>query len=256
MICMARAILNQYLVLLRRYYVDTCFSFLSTYLFFYFLFLTIRGVTVGTPLFDKAIENIVIGFFIFFLGSNVFSGLAWGLASEAQQGTLEQLSMSPFGLTKILLTKVFISILFQFFFSVAFLYLMMTTSGIILDIRWLELMPILFFTLAGVLGLGLFMGGLVLVFKKIRSIFQFFHFVFIGVVMVPLSTSVMLKFFPLSWGAYLMRKIILENKSILHLEVPDMIFLVANSICYLCVGILVFRLCERIARDRGLLSHY
>ena len=37
MICMARAILNQYLVLLRRYYVDTCFSFLSTYLFFYFL---------------------------------------------------------------------------------------------------------------------------------------------------------------------------------------------------------------------------
>lgn len=99
------------------------------------------------------------------------------------------------------------------------------------------------------------MAGLALVFKRVQAFFQILQFAFVPLFFLP-AEKWWAKVLPLSLGSRLIRKVMAEGKSLLALPALDLFVLLGTAAFYLGLGLCVFALCERVAKDRGLLAHY
>lgn len=253
---MAKAMFKRYGIELRRYYVNTVSTLISVYLIFLLIFLGLQAFAGGRAEFGDTTAGLVVGFMVWFLAVFAYSELSWVLMQEAQQGTLEQLSMSPLGLKRVLIGRLSASLVFDFAIMFLFLFLMMFTTGKWLNLNLLSILPLLLVTIASVLGIGFIMGGLALVFKRIQQSFQILQFIFVALVAAPIHTFPFVKFLPLSWGTHLISQSMIGGESITQMSLPDLLLLVGNSVFYFTLGLLAFSHFENVARDRGLLGHY
>lgn len=178
------------------------------------------------------------------------------LIREARWGTLEQLYMSPEGFGWISFFQVLSSFSFFFLANVGFLYLMMVTIGRFLHLRLASTLPILVLTLSGVAGIGYFLGGLTLVFKRVESFLQIVQFAFLALVMFPLESFPLMKYFPLAYGADLLREVMIHGKTLSQFPPGDLVFLALNSGIYFAIGFGAFKYFESVAKRKGLLGHY
>jgi ABC-2 type transport system permease protein len=184
------------------------------------------------------------------------SSLTFELVQEAQLGTLEQLGMSPFGLVRVLFARVMSQLGTFFGIILLLLVLMMAVTG-----RWLRMepastLPILVLTILGVEGMGFMLGGLAIVFKRIQQALQAWQILVLALIAAPVNRLPFTKYLPLTWGATLLRRVMVDGESLTSMPVGDVLFLVVNSVGYFALGVLVFRRFERVARERGLLGHY
>jgi ABC-2 type transport system permease protein len=133
---------------------------------------------------------------------------------------------------------------------------MMLTTGRYLHIDILSLLPLFVFTIAAPYGMGFMAGGIALIFKQIRALFQIVQFVFIGFIAAPVAKLAILKILPLSLGTSLIRRVMAEGISITDIPATDLGLLALNGAFYFGFGFFIFKICEKIARKRGLLGHY
>ncbi len=251
-----RTLFKQTVIGLRRYKFDTLTGMITLFMFFLALFFGAKALGAGAPKFGNALEGLVVGYAVWALAMFTYSSMSDELVREAQQGTLEQLAMSPLGLRKVLMGKVLAGLVWQFVMITAITTLMMASSGKWLHIDALSIFPLALLTMAPIVGLGLIMGGLAVVFKKVQSALQILHMGFIACIAVPLSLVPALKFAPLAWGNRLIGKVMIDGESLLSLPAGDVWFLVMHATAYLVFGLVIFKYFERIARYRGLLGHY
>lgn len=241
---------------LRRYAFDTLSGVVSIYGFFVVIFFGARIFGGDRPGFGETLEGVVVSYAVWALTMLALGSLTFELTQEAQQGTLEQLGMSPFGLAPVLVARVLTSIVVYFGIWVALFVVMMATTGRWLNVDVVSTLPLIVVTVLGVLGLGFLLGGLAVVFKRIQQALQVWQILVIGLVVVPPDEVVVVKYLPLAWGTHLLRRVMVEDASIVDLSAGDLLFLVANSAFYFVGGIFVFKRFERAARERGLLGHY
>lgn len=244
------------LIELRRYGFEMVSGIATIYGFFLVIFFGARIFGGDRPGFGETLEGVVVSYAVWALTVLALGALTFELTQEAQQGTLEQLGMSSFGLVQVLVARVLTSLLVYFAVWSVLLIAMMATSG-----RWLHLdvvtvVPLLAATLLGVVGLGFVLGGLAVVFKRVQNALQVWQVLVIGLVVVPPDEVAVVKFFPLSWGSHLLRDAMVRETSIFAMGAGDLGFLALNSAFYFFGGLAVFAAFERIARDRGLLGHY
>ncbi|MFN3346305.1 MAG: ABC transporter permease [Candidatus Bipolaricaulaceae bacterium] len=250
------AILIRFLLELKRYPLNTLSSLFTLYLVFLLLFAGARYAQgFGISPFGEGLEALVVGYLMWIFALIAYSDLAWGIMREAQQGTLEQLYMCPFGFRFVSISAVLASFLVSFIFSGALLLLMMATTGKFLRLPLGTLVPLLFLTLAPIYGIGFLTAGLALVFKRVQAFFQILQFAFVPLLFLPGETW-WSKALPLSLGSRLVREAMVEGKGLFALAALDLLILLAQAAFYLGLGLAVFSLCERIAKDRGLLAHY
>jgi len=186
---------------------------------------------------------------------SAYSDLSWSIMREAQQGTLEQLYMCPFGFRFVSFAWIVSSFLTTFVFSGTLLFLMMVTTGKYLRLPIGTLLPLAFLTVAPIYGIGFVMAGLALVFKRIQAFFQILQFVFVFFLFIP-PDSWWVKTLPLSLGTRLIGKAMTEGQSLWDLPPLDLFVLLGVAAFYLGLGLLIFSFCERTGKDRGLLAHY
>lgn len=253
---MTKAMFKRYGIELRRYYVNTVSTLASVYLIFLLIFLGLRAFAGGGADFGDTTSGLVVGFMVWFLAVFAYSELSWVLMQEAQQGTLEQLSMSPLGLKRVLIGRLAASLVFDVAIMFLFLLLMMLTTGKWLSLNLASVLPLLLVTVMGVFGIGFIMGGLALVFKRIQQSFQILQFIFVALVAAPVQAFPLVKFLPLSWGTHLINRAMIGGESIAQMPLADLLLLAGNSVFYFTLGLLVFGYFEKVARDRGLLGHY
>jgi len=241
---------------LRRYAFDTLSGVVSIYGFFVVIFFGARIFGGDRPGFGDTLEGVVVSYAVWALTMLALGSLTFELTQEAQQGTLEQLGMSPFGLAPVLVARALTSIVVYFGIWVALFVVMMATTGRWLNVDVVSTLPLVVVTVLGVLGLGFLLGGLAVVFKRIQQALQVWQILVIGLVVVPPDEVVVVKYLPLAWGTHLLRRVMVDDASIFDLSAGDLLFLVANSAFYFVGGIFVFKRFERAARERGLLGHY
>ncbi len=250
------ALLIRFLIEIKRYPFNTLSSLFTLYLVFLLLFAGAKYAQgFGISPFGEGLEALVVGYLVWIFALIAYSDLAWEIMREAQQGTLEQLYMCPLGFRFVSISWVLASFLVSCIFSGALLLLMMGTTGRFLRLPLGTLIPLLFLTLAPVYGIGFLMAGLALVFKRVQAFFQILQFVFVPLLFLPGETW-WSKALPLSLGSRLIRAAMVEGQSLLTLPARDLGILVATAAFYFGLGLAVFSLCERIAKDRGLLAHY
>ena len=250
-----RTMFKQTFLQLRRYLFDSISGVVTLYLFFLALFYGVKAIASG-PGIGGTLDSIVVRYLMWTLAVFAYFSMAETLVQEAQQGTLEQLAMSPLGLGKVLFGRALSGLVWQTTMIVMLLTAMMASSGKWLHIDVGSIVPIMLLTVAGPLGISFVMGGLAIVFKRVQSTLQIVQMLFIAFLALPLERFPALKFGPLTWGSRLLERVMVNKDSLLTIPAPDLLFLVLHSVAYLLLGLAAFRYFELLARRRGLLGHY
>ncbi len=241
---------------LKRYVFDTISSLVTMYIVFIVIFFGVRGIggmaiTEGTTL-----EGILVGYLLWALAIMAYSELSWDLNNEAQMGTLEQLYVSPIGFKWINAYSMLSNLLFQFVFSGLLLVLILISTGKYLNLDIISILPIFILALGSAYGIGFAVGGLALIFKRVRSFFQIVQIIFVAFIAVPAEQFPPIVFMPLSKANYLLRRIMVDGLHIGELESGDLLLVIITSTVYMTLGLLAFAKCEKIAKKKGLLGHY
>jgi ABC-2 type transport system permease protein len=252
-----RALLKMRYIYLKRYYFDTLSMIITMFLIFLLIFYGAMALLGGTPADSgDTLEGIIVGFMVWTFAIIAYSNLSWGMIEEAQQGTLEQLYMSPLGFGWVTIFRTVASFLINALMVIVVLLLMMASTGKWLNLDVLSLTPLILLTVAGAYGIGFFMGGLALVFKRVQSAIQILQFVLVIFIAAPFGWTPFMRFLPLSLGTRLIGTVMIGELSLFDLPPGDVLFLIGNSVFYFGLGFLLFKFFENIARDRGLLGHY
>jgi ABC-2 type transport system permease protein len=251
-----QALLRMSLIEQRRYMFNSVVRMVTVYAFFLMLFMGAR-VTLGASAgFGGTLSSLVVGMLVFMMAQRAYQDHSTRLNGEAMQGTLEQLAMSRVGLAQVLVYNMMVMTIVQLCFNAVFLVLMMATTGQWLHLDLLSIVPLLLLATLSVHGVGMAMGGLTLLFKRVGATAAIFQYVFLMLVAVPVEKFPAFAYLPLSYGSGLIRRVMVDGQSLYRMPAGDVLFLLANSAAYFAAGLLIFKLCERIARDRGALGHY
>jgi len=224
------------------------------YVFFVVVFFGGRSL-VGATITDS-LPGIIVGFFLLTMASIAYSKTSWDLIHEAQWGTLEQLFMSPFGFDVVVIVKSVVNVIVTFGYGAIILGLMMATSGRILSLDVVTILPVSVLSITTTVGIGYALGGLALVYKRIESTFQIVQFAFLGFIALPVEGSFWLKLLPLTLGTSLLERAMGDGSRLWELDSGDLTLLCIKAVVYLLVGYVLFRYGSRRARAEGTLGHY
>ena len=251
-----KTVLKKEFIEMKNYLFNTLFGMISIYLIFIFMFFGIKFISPSTVKFGNTIEGLIIGYFIWLSSIFGYSDMSWGIMEEARAGTLEQLSMTPFGLHRVLIYRIISTFLLTFLYTIPMLFLMMITTGKFLHIDLLTVLPLILFTILPSFGLGFTMSGLGLIFKRLQASFQILQFVFIAFLIAPSDKIFAFKFLPFSLGVRLISQNMIHKIKILEMNHLDLIILVIVGFFYFFAGFYIFKVFEKIAKKKGVLGHY
>ncbi|MBU9723730.1 MULTISPECIES: ABC transporter permease [Bacillaceae] len=240
---------------LKRYLPNTIAMIFTFYIIFLGMFFGIQ--IVGDPSTQDAnIQYVIVNYIFWFLAMMIINSVGWQITGEAMRGTLEQLSMSPMGIWKIMMMRLVASTIINFTIIVVLLYSSMLTTGQWLNIDVVSLMPILILTLISMFGLGFIIAGISIILKQVEAFLQILQFILAGLTFVPLTVAPFLAYFPFVKGVDLVRSIMIDGTTLSQIGTGDFLILGFNAVFYLLLGLVFFIYCERFAMKKGLLSHY
>lgn len=243
-------------IIFKRYLINSIGSMLTLYVMFLLLFGGFQGIRGLAGLESSTADGIVVSYVLWFFMFTTYQDVANTLCSEARQGTLEQLYMSVHGFGWVMGAKVVASFCINLILVAVLLGAATFTTGVTLNLDLLSLFPVLIGTLLGSLGLGLVIGGLTLLFKRIDSYTQMVQFILIALVAIPAENVLGMRLLPGSYGAALIRGIMIDGKNLLQLGLGNVGFIFLVGLVHLSLGYAVYKVCERKAMIQGTLGHY
>lgn len=237
---------------MRQYWVETVIGLLFLSGIFLALFF---GIKIFVQDGDNAIslDGLMMGYIIFTFYSGAYNGVPETLADYTQKGFLEQLYMTPFGFSWILMARVLATLFVSTLATIVLSYFAMAVSGNWIDLNFIILMPLLFLAAPSIIGIGLIVGGLTLVYKRLGIISNLAMLGIIGLISVPALPLSAASFLPLAPGADLARLVILENQS---LQLDHLLIVALNSAFYLALGMIFYKRFERMAKKKNLIGQY
>jgi len=242
------------LIELRRYAFDTVFSLGGVLLLFLLLFYGARGLGGPNLSNGQTLTSLVAGFITFGVVIQSYSAIAGWMTQEATLGTLEQLAMSPYGLLRVLLAEFVASFGYQLIVVLAMSTVVQAATGRWLHLDLVAIAPVLVVLLLQVLGCGLLLGGLALVFKRVTALVNLMQFGFVALIAAPVHTYAWMKWMPVALASDVLRQITVSRAQLADISAGTWLLLLAvTSIC-LAAGVVVFRQMEDLARDRGLIG--
>ncbi|MBW4441028.1 MAG: ABC transporter permease [Plectolyngbya sp. WJT66-NPBG17] len=224
---------------------------------FYGLFLSVGYIAGGSVRFGDRLDAVIVGYVLWSLVIFIMNGINATLQREAQVGTLEQLFISPFNVTKILLLRAVSDLILQSGLITLVLFIIMALTG-----RWLAFSPALILPLISVVlgayGLAFAIGSLALIFKTVQQIAGILNFSLLFVLTIPTETWTGLQRYlgyliPMTTGAGVMRDL-MARQATLNWVSLGAAFL--NGVVYFAIGLTLFRWSERETKRRGKLGGY
>ena len=223
---------------------------------FFFALMFYGGTLVAGPAFSESIEGLIVGYFLWTLSLGAYSGIMNDIQSEASWGTLERHFMTPFGFGPVVFAKAVAIVFRTFATSAVVLAVMLLITGTSLDLNLLTVLPVATLTIVGALGLGLVMGGLGVLYKRISNVANLLQFGFIGLISAPVFDIPWARYLPLAQGSAMLQRAMRDGVRLWEFEPAAIAVLVGTSVLYLALGYAVFGLTTRRARRLGVLGDY
>lgn len=224
--------------------------------FFYMLFLGTKFMAGPGAQFGDRLDAIVVGYVVWILMMHTYSGMATDLQSERSMGTIEQLMMSPPSFSTILLARSMADVLFSLVLTTVVGGLIMFLTGAHLQLSPLMVLPVATVIMSSA-GLGFIVGSLVFIFKQVRSLQMIFQFALLFGIMAPIEAwggwgQVVGALVPVAPGASALRMLLVQG----HFDLTMSLLALVNGVFYLALGLAIFRLLERKAKKKGMVSHF
>lgn len=245
-------------VQLRRYPTEMLSELIVIVLVFYGLFLG-ASYMAGRAVLGGRLSDIIVGYALWTLSMMSVGTMGWTIANEAQNGTLEQVFLSPYGAAVILLLRNAASVVISLLFTVLTLFSVMTITGHYLMISPLDIVPGLLM-ITSATGLGFLVASVTILMKRSQQLLNLLQFVLLFLIMSPTATltgpwrwlAIVAPFSPI---VALLRSMMTKGGALIGTG-NWLLWSIVNAVLWLLAGLLVFRLAQNKARRRGNLSHY
>lgn len=240
-----------------RYPLQAASGLILTLILFMTLLAGIRYVAGPMSQFGDRLDTMIVGYVLWNTLVFAMGEIASGLEGEGRIGTLEQLFLSPMSGVRIFLTRALAGQTVVLTMNVVILGILLLVTGTSLHFPIALFLP-LATAVGACYGIGLMLGSLALVYKRVAPIIQMSQFALIALVMVPFETwqpTSANPFFllPLVPSAALLRDLMARGEA---LDLFVFAMAVGNAALFLGIGALLFRVAERTAKRQGLLATY
>jgi len=248
------AMLKKEIILMRRYFVNSLGGIITIYMIFMLIFWGYKGIAgAGVSLGDN-MDNLVVSYVTWLMLMMAYQSVPHTVLQEAQEGTLEQLYMSPLGFVTLGSFKLISGVIVDMTIVAVMLFLTMATTGTTLNIDILSLLPLMILSIVGVSGLGFFFGGITLLFKRIQSYLQIIQFALIA--LVAANPNSVFRWFPATLPAHWIRQVMVKDQNLSAVPGWDWLTMLASAALWVTVGVTVFKICEAKAQSKGTLGHF
>lgn len=227
----------------------------------YFVFISL---VIGDGALDRErLPATLLGFIIWFYAAIGINNMSRNLMEEAQTGTLEQMYMTPVPTAVIMLGRSFASLVVSTSMVVFIGICLMLAMGIRLPLQ-LEAIPVFLITMVGLFGLGFLIAGATLLFKQtsqlanlVENFIMFLTGVLVPVQNLPAWLELVSRFLPTTYGILLLRRIVLEDYSLMSAWADGSLQgLALNAAGYFVIGWVLFKWSERVAKNQGSMGQY
>lgn len=203
--------------------------------------------------FVPAQSSLALGFVLWSSASAAYGGVASETADEVRGRTLEHLCLVARPLWLVLLLRCALQIVGALLGTLVLLQVTFWIVGRPLATPALPLLTILLLAAPSLVGLGLVISGLSVVFKQAEAVNAVMLLGVIALVGMPAYPANALALLPFSHAA---AWIIAEQDALTLVgQGPRLLFVAGNAALYLGAGLLAFAACYRAARRRGTLGH-
>lgn len=197
--------------------------------------------------------SLALGFVLWNFASACYNGVSSEAAEEMRGRTLEQLCIVARPLVNVLLARCAVQLLAALLGSLVMLHVAFWLVGRPVEVSLAPMLVILAAAAPSLVGMGLIIGGLAVVFKQVEAINAIMLLgviVLIGVPAYPINLFALLPF------SHAAAWVIVEQQGLtLAAHEASLALVLANSAFYFALGLVVFRSGYRIARDRGTIGH-
>ncbi|MBC7546091.1 MAG: ABC transporter permease [Candidatus Sericytochromatia bacterium] len=232
-------------------------------LMMYYGFSAIGGAGGSSlPGFHEGQMGRLLGLLITYIAINGINNTCELLGDEVQTGTLEQAALSPPPLLVIMLMRdlaSFVEMLVRFALVLA---IAMLITGLQFHLNIPAFILLLTLMYLGTEGIGLILGGAALLYKRVGTLAQFAVMLVFGLAILPLESlpgwvKGFVENFPFTKALVLLRQVGVQGVPLSQLFADGSVASLAlNTTIYLGLGMLVFSIAERKARQLGTLNQY
>src|SRR5215210_1056562 len=240
----------------RRYPLQTFSGILTVLVIFISLFTGAQYLAGSASVSHDRQGSLVLGLVLWNLLILSLSEISRGIQAEAQIGTLEHLFLASQSLLRVMLFRAFSSQVLFLAMNSVILVIVSLTSRTTLSASPAIMLPILAALLA-TNGIGLALGALALLWKRIGAAVGLVQFLVVSLVVPPfeqlISKSLLpwTNLLPLAPAARALRSVMARQEM---LGWTDVVTVLANGCVYFLLGVFVFRLSDKLVRERGALA--
>jgi len=238
--------------LLRRYLLNSVMQVVAFFLMFALLFF--GGRQFAPTVVEDSLGGLIVGFFVWTMAAQAYNRISKQVETEAKWGTLEQLYMSPFGIERVVFANSLFFIFGSLGFGMVVLGLMVAISDTTLSIP-LGVVPLGLATVFPVIGMGLALGGLSLIYKKIGAITGLMQLFLVGFISLPLEASPVVAALPLTLGTRMIETT-MRAGTVAAVSPTMAAALAVKLVVYLALGFGGLHYLQGVARRRGVLGQY
>lgn len=240
-----------------RYPLQAASGLLLTLILFMTLLAGIRYVAGPMSQFGDRLDTMIVGYVLWNTLVFAMGEIASGVEGEGRIGTLEQLFLSPLSGTRIFLVRALAGQTVVLVLNLGILGILLLVTGTRLHFPAALLLP-LATAVSACYGIGLSLGALALVYKRVAPIIQMSQFALIALIMVPFETwhaGSANPFFllPLVPSAALLRDLMARGQA---LDPFVLAVAAANAAVFLSLGAVLFHVAERAVKRQGMLGSY
>lgn len=237
---------------MRQYWFETLSGLIMICAVFIGLFYGMKSFVVESQS-DGTLDGLLFGFLMWSFASQAYHSITRSIIDDTQKGYIEQLFLCPGGFMSVMFARVLVEMAYGMIFVTCLAYITMALTGNWLTINFVYFYAIMLLAAPSLIGLGLLISGLALVFKRVETVGALFTFAFMGLVAVDALPFNLFSMLPFTPGSSLARDIVLEGQA---LDLQHLLILVVNSVFYLGVGLVTFTVFEKIAKKRNLIGQY
>lgn len=252
---------------IRRYPFEIIASSLIFAFIFIVTYMMARGLIsgVGIDLANKQIQhnvaNMFIGYIVWMFAFFIMASIPGSITRDVSSGLLEQTFLSPLPAGILILFRAVgqtVASILPIIITGIFMALVIETNFIFDPIA---ILICLFFLSIGSIGIGLFSGGIFLIYKRASMLNAIIVWSTALLVTADYSVSgfwgILMRLFPTSQGIRLFRSSMVEGVSLEQMiSSYEIIYLMAGSVGFLILGIFAFNFFDKIARRHGLIGQY
>lgn len=237
---------------MRQYWFETVTSMVLVLGIFAGLFFGVKSMVPGMEE-QQSLDGLVFGFLLWSFAAGAYQSVTKSIVDDTQKGYSEQLFIAPMSFVNLMLVRAVAELLVGYLYLMIFAYAVMWMTSNWIDINFAMLFLLLMLAAPSLVGLGLVVSGLALLFKKVETVGMMLSLAFMGLVALdglPINVFTFLPFVP---GASLARDIILDQHAFnwYHFGI-----VLLNSGIYLSVGIWAFKKLETKAKRKNLIGRY